>query len=112
MDIVSNDIFQTSDFAVFLETWYERGDRDLFGWDEDFEEVIREYGKRNSKGGISSGGISFCAKKKLAGDYKILLSDSYRMWLKINKSLYKGEEDILICILCIPPSDSNWFKKP
>ena len=72
--------------------------------------MIREYGKRNSKGGRSSGGISFCAKKKLAGDYKILSSDSKRMWLKINKSLYKGEEDILICILCIPPSDSNWFK--
>ena len=105
-----DDIFETSDFVVFLEMWYERGDPDLFGWDDDFEEVIREYGKRNSKRGRSSGGISFCAKKKLAGDYKILSSDSYRIWLKLNKSLYKGEEDILICILYIPPSDSNWFK--
>ena len=110
MDKFFDDIFETSDFVVFLETWYERGAPDLFGWDDDFEEVIREYGKRNSKRGRSSGGISFCAKKKLAGDYKILSSDSYRIWLKLNKSLYKGEEDILICILYIPPSDSNWFK--
>ena len=28
----------------------------------------------------------------------------------VPKSLHKGEEDILICILYIPPSDSNWFK--
>ena len=72
---------------------------------------IREYGKRHSKRGRSSGGISFFAKKRLARDYKILSSDPYRIWLKINKSMYNREEDIIVCILYIPPSDSSWFKK-
>ena len=82
----------------------------MFGWDEDYEEIIRECGKRKSKRARSSGGISFCARKKFAHDYQTLASDSYRIWLKINKSLFKGEEDIIICILYIPPSCSNWFK--
>ena len=105
-----NDIFETSDFVVFTETWSEKGDPDLFGWDEDYEEIIRECGQRKSKRGRSSGGISFCARRKFAHDYQILASDSYRIWLKINKSLFNGEEDIIICILYIPPSCSNWFK--
>ena len=93
--------FQTSDYVVSTETWSDRGDPDLCNWDEDFEEVIKEYGRRHSVRGRSSGGISFCAKKKLARDYKILSSDPFRIWLKINKSKYNREEDIVCILHCL-----------
>ena len=109
-DKFRNGVFETSDFVVFTETWPERGDPYLFNWDEDFEAVIREYGRRHSKRGRSSAGISFCGTKKLARDYKILSSYPYRIWLKTNKSMYNGKEDIIVCILYIPPSYRYWFK--
>ena len=106
-----NDISETSNFVVFTETWSERGDPDSFNWNEDLEKEIREYGSRHSKRGrSSSGGISLCAKKKPARDYKILLSDPYGIWLKINKPMYNAEEDIIVRILYILPSNSSWSK--
>ena len=90
-----NDMFKTSDFVVFTETWGESSDSDLTGM-MSLKKKIREYGRRNSKRGRSSGGISFYARKKLERDYEILSSDSYRIWLKINKSLYNGKDDIIM----------------
>ena len=61
-------MFKTSDFVVFMETWGEPSDSDLLDKDDESEEKIREYWRRNSKRGRSSGGISFCTRKKLERD--------------------------------------------
>ena len=56
-------MLKTSAFVVSTKTWGEPTDSDLFHWDDEFEETIRECGKRNTKRGRSSGGISFCSRK-------------------------------------------------
>ena len=100
-------MLKTSAFVVFTKTWGEPTDSDLFHWDDEFEETIRECGKRNTKRGRSSGGISFCSRKKPEYDYEVLSSDSYRILLKINKSLYNEKDDKIICFLYISPNTSR-----
>ena len=103
-----NNVFDTSNFIVFTETWSEKGDPQLFDWDDDFEEVVKITEQRNSKrgrfsssrGGGGWGGGEF---------YLFAQKDSYRLWLKIDV-LDLGEEEMIICFLYIPPSDSVWYK--
>ena len=109
-DSFLNNIFNDSDFVTFTEAWSDKGDGDLFLWDDDFEEKFCELGLRNSRGGRSSGGISFCASKVLDCGYKILSSRAYRTWCRLDRSLFEWDQNITICFLYIPPSDSNWFK--
>ena len=104
-----NDMFKTSDFVVSTETWEEPSDSDLFDLDDEFEEKNKRIWKKKFKKGIDCQEVyHFAQEKKLERDYEILSSDFYRIWLKINKSLYNG--NIIICFLYIPPSQSNWFK--
>ena len=109
-DSFLNNVFNDSDFVIFTETWSDKGDGDLFLWDDDFEEKFRELGLRNSRRGKSSGGISFCARKLLDRGYKILSSSAYRTWCRLDRSFFGWDQDIIIYCLYIPPSDSNWFK--
>ena len=106
-----NDIFRKSDFVIFTKTWSENGDGELFTWDDDnFEEIIRKNGQRTSRRGRSSGAISFSARKNLAQGYDILSADSYRIWCRFHKIFFGWEQDIVVCFLYIPPSDSNWYR--
>ena len=106
-----NDIFRKPDFVIFMETWSENGDGELFTWDNDnFEEIIRKNGQRTSRRGRSSGGISFSTRKNLAQGYDILSEDSYRIWYRFHKTFFGWELDIIVCFLYIPTSDSNWHR--
>ena len=105
-----NKTFKSSDFVVFTETWTDKADNDLLNWDHIHKEIILKCGQRTSRKGRSSGDISSSTKKKFRKNYQILSANSYRIWVKSNKELFEWEQNIIICFLYIPPSDSNWYK--
>ena len=81
----------------------------MFDWDDEFIEY-HQLGARNSKRDRSSGGISVLVRKTLEKKFNVFAANLNRAWCKVDKECYNLSQDLIICFVYIPPSDSNLFK--
>ena len=57
-----------------------------------------------------SGGIGLLVKQNISKDVDIIDSDcEYIMWIKLNKSIFNIDNDIILGIMYIPPDQSRFF---
>ena len=108
-DSFLNNIFNDSDFVIFTETWSDKGDGDLFLWDDDFEEKFRELGLRNSRRGRSSwggggGGYPFVQGKYLIVDTKFYQAVPSELGVDLTDHFLGGIRILLyaFCIFHLP----------
>ena len=104
--LLQNDI-------IFLgETWRYKCDTDSLNWDDEFEEFSVSAVK-DFKRGRSSGGTSLLIRKSILPHRSVIKQDAYRIWCKINKTLFtdnEAENDIFICFGYIPPERYRLYK--
>ena len=111
-DSVIENLSLQNDIIFLCETWRDKCDTDLLSWDDEFEEFSTPAVK-DFKRWRSSGGTSLLIRKSILPHCSVIKQDAYRIWCKINKTLFtdhEAENDIFICLGYIRPERSRLYK--
>ena len=107
---LKNDVFLSSikkfDFISLVETWLpERSNINIEGY-----YCFNKCRRKARKARRYSGGICILVKKTLRKGVQFFSSNSDRfVWWKLDKQFFNMEEDIYVCSVYIPPSNSKHF---
>ena len=92
------------DFISLIETWLPEG----FNINIPGFYSMSKYRKKAKKARRHSGGITVLVKNSLRKGVKFFSSKSDRfLWWKLDKAFFNFNDDIYICTVYIPPSNSS-----
>jgi exonuclease III len=97
------------DICIFTETWLSKTDsqKNLI---PGYKSINCAGRKLNPKAKRHDGGISVFYKEKLEkGITMCKLYDEGLMWVKLDKSFFKSEQNIYLCVCYIPPESSRFY---
>ena len=109
-DQLKNDVFLSSiekfDFISLVETWLPESSKiNIEGY-----YCFNKCRRKAKKARRYSGGICILVKKTLRKGVQFFSSNSDRfVWWKLDKQFFNIEEDIYVCSVYIPPSNSKHF---
>lgn len=99
------------DILLFSETWVSSKttlNLDLNGY---FSEHIYGIKSPGTVRGRHSGGLSLYAKNYLKNKIEVVEKNSNGLlWIKLSSDLFNFKNDVFICFVYIPPSDSKILK--
>jgi hypothetical protein len=94
------DFINNNDCAIFVETWVNS----CFDFSNHYTYCLLA---QRSKHGRSKGGIVVSMRHNIRNGVKILEStESHLQWLKFDKTFFKLNNDVYVCVVYIPPIDS------
>ena len=107
--IVPNFVMKV-DHTGHTKFWPHRLNSERVTAVQSFEEIVRKMVNKTQeeedhrKGYLSAQGKIWC---KAMIYFK---TDFCRIWCRFHKHSFGWEQDIVVCFLYIPPSDSNWYR--
>ena len=102
------DCVRSYDIVFLCETWTSR--RNTINLDIEGYDSAHIFGQKTPgvNKGRQSGGISVYFRKTLKQFITVIEQNKFGIiWLKIDKTLFKFNEDIYICHIYIPPKSSK-----
>lgn len=92
------------DFITLVETWLPEGTTiDINGF-----YCFTKSRKKHRKAKRNSGGIAFLVRNEFKKGVSVLpCTEEELLWWKLDKSFFNLEEDIYVCSVYIPPSNSS-----